>query len=104
MLEYFAAFQTGLMNILPFTAQGEQSFLFMLIASWIVGFFLAIWFLGFPAASAIATFLYLKFSGNERWLTSIVPAFIAWGFFYGMFDYALKLPFPDAVLIDWLEV
>jgi putative tricarboxylic transport membrane protein len=76
----------------------------MVIASWIVGFFLAIWFLGFPIASAFATFLYLKFSGGERWATSVALALIAWAFFYGMFDYALKLPFPDGALMDWLKI
>ncbi|MGH7793586.1 MAG: tripartite tricarboxylate transporter TctB family protein, partial [Candidatus Binatia bacterium] len=76
----------------------------MIIAGWIVGFFLIIWFLGFTIASALATFLYLKFSGEERWLTSIALALIAWGFFYGMFDYALHLPFPEGLLLDWLNI
>jgi Tripartite tricarboxylate transporter TctB family len=76
----------------------------MMIASWIVGFFLAIWFLGFTIASALATFLYLKFSGGERWSTSAALALVAWAFFYGMFDYALKLPFPEGAFIDWLEI
>jgi TctA family transporter len=76
----------------------------MVIASWIVGFFLAIWFLGFPVASAFATFFYLKFSGGERWSTSIALAVVAWAFFYGMFGYALKLPFPEGVLMDWFEI
>ena len=76
----------------------------MIIAGWITGFFLAIWFLGFTIASALATFLYLKVSGGERWATSLALAVIAWVFFYGMFDYALKLPFPEGVLINWLEI
>jgi TctA family transporter len=76
----------------------------MVIASWIVGFFLAIWFLGFPIASALATLLYLKLSGGERWATSVVLALVAWAFFYGMFDYALKLPFPEGALMDWFEI
>ena len=76
----------------------------MVIASWIVGFFLAIWFLGFTIASALATFLYLKVSSGERWATSIALAVIAWAFFYGMFDYALHLPFPEGLLLDWLNI
>jgi TctA family transporter len=76
----------------------------IVIAGWIVGFFLTIWFLGFPLASALATFLYLKFSGGERWATSVALAFIAWAFFYGMFDYTLKLPFPEGLLVDWLNI
>jgi TctA family transporter len=76
----------------------------IVIAGWIVGFFLSIWFLGFPVASALATFLYLKFSSGERWATSVALAFIAWGFFYGMFDYGLHLPFPEGLLLDWLNI
>jgi TctA family transporter len=74
------------------------------IAGWIIGFFLIIWLLGFPLASALATLLYLKFSSNERWVTSAGLALIAWGFFYGMFDYGLHLPFPDGLLLDWLNI
>jgi hypothetical protein len=29
---------------------------------------------------------------------------IARAFFYGMFDYALKLPFPEGLLMDWLNI
>ncbi|MGH7826342.1 MAG: tripartite tricarboxylate transporter permease, partial [Candidatus Binatia bacterium] len=38
MLDYLVAFQAGLMSILPFTEQGQQSFLFML-----VGIFIGFW-------------------------------------------------------------
>ena len=74
------------------------------IAGWIAGFFLAILLLGFTIASAVATFLYLKFSSGERWPISIVLGFAAWAFFYGLFDYALKLPFPEGLLLDWLNI
>ena len=74
------------------------------IAGWVGGFFLAILLLGFTIASAAATFLYLKFSSGEKWSTSIVLALAAWAFFYGMFDYGLHLPFPEGVLMDWLEI
>jgi len=87
-------------EIAPYEARNRT----IVIASWIVGFFLIIWFLGFPIASALATLLYLKFSGGERWATSVALALIAWAFFYGMFDYALKLPFPEGLLIDWLNI
>src|SRR5919106_4279176 len=115
MLEYLQAFHQGLINVLPFTAQGTESFLYMMlgmaigfavgvlpglggattlalmlpfiynmnpttevdpvierqrtvaIGCWIVGFFLAIWMFGFVPASAVATFLYLKFGAREKW-------------------------------------
>jgi putative tricarboxylic transport membrane protein len=88
----------------PVIAPDEARNRTVMIAGWILGFFLAIWFLGFPMASALATFLYLKFGGGERWATSFALALTAWLFFYGMFDYALKLPFPEGQLIDWLQL
>ena len=88
----------------PAIAPDEARNRTVMIAGWILGFFLAIWFLGFPIASALATFLYLKFGGGERWATSFALALTAWLFFYGMFDYALKLPFPEGQLIDWLQL
>jgi TctA family transporter len=74
------------------------------IGCWIVGFFLAIWVLGFIPASAIATFLYLKFGAGERWPVSLAITAAAWLFFFGLFDYALQMPFPRGALFDWLPV
>ena len=74
------------------------------IGCWIVGFFLAIWILGFIPASAIATFLYLKFGAGERWPVTLVITAGCWLFFFGVFDYALQLPFPQGALFEWLPV
>ena len=73
------------------------------IAGWIVGFFLAIWFLGFTIAAVVATFLYLKVGAREKWLISILLTVGAWAFFYGLFDYVLQLPFPKGELFLWLN-
>jgi TctA family transporter len=73
------------------------------ISAWIVGFFLAIWLLGFTITSAVGTFLYLKFGAREKWLISVVLTVVAWAFFYGAFDYMLHLPFPEGELVYWLE-
>ncbi len=72
------------------------------IIAWTVGFFLAIWFLGFVTASAVATLLYLKLGAGERWGITVALSALAWIFFYGMFDYALHLPFPPGELFVWL--
>jgi len=69
------------------------------IICWIVGFFISIWLLGFVISSAVATFLYLKFGAGEKWQISIILTLFAWGFFYGVFDYALHLPFPPGELL-----
>jgi TctA family transporter len=74
------------------------------IACWIVGFFLSIWIIGFIPASAIATLLYLKFGAGERWPVTLAISAACWLFFWGMFDYALQMPFPAGAVFDWLPV
>jgi TctA family transporter len=74
------------------------------IGCWIVGFFIAIWVVGFIPASAIATFLYLKFGAGERWPATLAITAGCWLFFFGLFDYALQLPFPQGALFEWLPV
>lgn len=73
------------------------------ICSWIIGFFLAIWFFGFAIAVPLTTFLYLKIGGREPWLISIILTVVAWVSFYGLFDYALHVPFPKGLLFEWLK-
>ena len=74
------------------------------IGSWITGFFLAIWVLGFIPASAIATFLYLKVGAGERWPITLAITAGCWLFFFGLFDYALQLPFPKGALFNWVDI
>jgi putative tricarboxylic transport membrane protein len=74
------------------------------IGGWIVGFFVAIWLLGFTAAAAVATFLYLKFGAREQWPVSAALTVVAWLFFYGLFDYTLQMPFPDGAVLDWMHI
>ena len=72
------------------------------IVGWTVGFFLMIWLLGFITASAVATLAYLKLGAGEKWGISVALAAVAWIFFFGLFDYGLKLPFPPGELFLWL--
>jgi hypothetical protein len=74
------------------------------ITGWMVGFLAAIWLLGFTAAAAVATFLYLKFGAKERWPVAVGLSFIAWLFFYGLFDYGLQLPFPEGIVFEWVHI
>jgi hypothetical protein len=74
------------------------------IGCWIVGFFIAIWIVGFIPASALATFLYLKFGAGERWPVTLAITAGCWLFFFGLFDYALQMPFPQGALFEWLPV
>lgn len=72
------------------------------IVGWILGFFAAIWLLGFSWAILFATFLYLKVGAREKWLITIVLTAVAWLSFYGLFDYTLHVPFPEGQLFLWL--
>jgi putative tricarboxylic transport membrane protein len=74
------------------------------IGCWIVGFFLAIWILGFVPASAIATFLYLKFGTGEKWPVTLALTAACWLFFFGVFAYALSLPFPQGAIFDLVHI
>jgi hypothetical protein len=74
------------------------------IVAWTLGFFLAIWLLGFVIAVPVASFLYFRFAGGEKWLVSIPLSLIAGAIFYGLFDYFLHLPFPEGTLLAWLNI
>ena len=71
---------------------------------WIVGFFLAIWIIGFVPASAIATFLYLKYGAGEQWPVTAALTLSCWLFFYGFFDYGLQLPFPHGAIFEFVHI
>ena len=71
------------------------------IVLWTVGFFIAIWLCGFSVAVPLATILYLKIAGREKWPITIAVAFGAWLFFYVLFDRGLHVPFPDPALLVW---
>jgi TctA family transporter len=74
------------------------------IVAWILGFFLAIWLLGFPVAVPVASGLYFRFAGGEKWPVSIFLSLTAGAVFYALFDYFLHLPFPEGMLQTWLNL
>jgi hypothetical protein len=73
------------------------------IIGWLVGFLIAIWLLGFLYAIPVAMVLYLKFTGGEKWATTLILTSVTWAFFYGLFDYSLSIPFPEGQLFIWLS-
>ena len=72
------------------------------ISAWIMGYFVAIWLLGFSIAVAATTFLYLKLA-KERWLIALALTLFAWASFYGLFVYFLHVPFPEGLLFAWFQ-
>lgn len=69
------------------------------ILLWTVGFFVAIWLLGFSYAVPLTLFLYLKFAGKENWVITIAVTFFTWLFYWSLFEKLLSVPFPDGYLI-----
>jgi hypothetical protein len=74
------------------------------IFSWIVGFFLGIWLLGFVITIPLLVFTYLKIQSNESWVTSVALTIAAWLVFYGLFVRLLTLPFPQGLVLAWLGI
>ena len=74
------------------------------IIFWIFAFYLAIWLFGFTGAAAIATFFYLKFGAGEKWPIAVTLGTVGWLFFFGVFDYGLHLPFPEAAISEWVQI
>jgi hypothetical protein len=72
------------------------------IFSWIVGYIVAIWLIGFSYSVPLVVFLYLKVQSRERWPLSIALTAAAWLCFWGLFDRLLHLPFPQGEIFAWL--
>ena len=64
------------------------------VVAWMAGFFGAIALIGFPLAVPLFVFLYLRLQGRESWVFSLVFSAVVWGFFYGLFEKLLSVPFP----------
>jgi hypothetical protein len=73
------------------------------ILGWTVGFFIAIWLLGFSYAVPLTMVLYLKFAGREKWPITVIMTLCTWAFFYLLFQRMLNVPFPDGLIFDWFK-
>jgi hypothetical protein len=73
------------------------------IILWTIGFFVAIWLLGFSYAVPLTILLYLKLAGHERWPLSIAVTFFSWLFYWGLFERMLNVPFPEGLLIELIK-
>jgi hypothetical protein len=72
--------------------------------SWMFGFFLMIWLVGYVIAIPLMVFTYLKFQSGESWMLSTILTVIAFVFFYTLFVRLLNLPFPDGVVQTMLGI
>jgi hypothetical protein len=69
---------------------------------WILTYFVAIWFLGFPIGGALCCFTQLKFGSKEKWLITLTLTAGLWAFIYLLFDRVLHVPFPTGYLFEVL--
>jgi hypothetical protein len=72
------------------------------ILGWIIGFLVSIWLIGFSLSTALVVFVYLKMQAREGWGLSLLLACGGWLIYYALFEYLLKLPFPDPKIFSWL--
>ena len=75
----------------------------ILIITWTVAFFVAIWLLGFSYAVPLMMLLYLKFGGKEGWVITLSVTFGTWLFYWGLFEKMLNVPFPEGLLLELLK-
>jgi len=73
------------------------------ILVWTIGFFIAIWLLGFSYSIPVAMILYLKLAGKEKWPMAIIVTFFTWLFIYGLFERTLSIPFPEGLLVSLIK-
>jgi hypothetical protein len=69
---------------------------------WIFGFFVGIYLFGFSIAIPAFVFLYLKVQSQEPWGISVALTAGAWVMFWGLFDWLLKLPFPEGLIFSFI--
>jgi tripartite tricarboxylate transporter TctB family protein len=70
---------------------------------WFVGFFIAIWLVGFNITIPLMVFGYLKIQSGEKWWLSLTLTAIAWFSFWSLFVWLLNLPFPDGVVFTLIN-
>jgi hypothetical protein len=70
--------------------------------AWIAGFVLLVALVGFPIAVPIFMASYLGLESGVGWRMAAVLTLAAWAFFYGVFQWLLRLPFEPGWVQIWL--
>jgi hypothetical protein len=74
----------------------------LLTFAWMAAFVALVFLVGFPLAVPLFVFSYLMFQSAEGWWRSVALTAAAWGFFYGLFERVLRLPFGSGFVQNWL--
>ena len=70
--------------------------------SWIVGFIVCVYLIGFPLTVPLFIFVYLKFESGVGWFHTFLSTALTWAIFYGLFEKLVHLQFEQGVLQAWL--
>lgn len=74
----------------------------LLTFAWMAAFVALVFLIGFPLAVPLFLFCYLMFQSSEGLWRSLALTAAAWGFFYGLFERLLRLPFGAGIVQNWL--
>lgn len=72
--------------------------------SWMAGFILLVYLLGFPVTVPLFLFFYLKIQSEVSWTKSIVLTAITWSLFYGLFQRLVRIQFEAGAIQGWLAM
>ena len=72
------------------------------IFSWIFGFLVGIWLVGFSVSIPVVVFLYLMIQAREGWGLSVLLTAGAWLLYWGLFERLLRLPMPEGKIFFWM--
>jgi hypothetical protein len=76
----------------------------IIIFSWMAGFVLLVYLLGFPLTVPLFVFFYLKIQSRVGWTQSILLTAITWGIFYGLFQRLVRIQFEAGIVQSWLGI
>jgi hypothetical protein len=70
--------------------------------SWIAGFILLVFLVGFPVTVPLFLLSYLAIQSQVGWLLSVSLTAVTWGFFNFLFQRLLHLQFEAGVIQTWI--
>src|SRR5262245_2881478 len=70
--------------------------------SWIAGFIVLVFLLGFPVAVPLFLLAYLAIQSQVGWMLSLSLTAMTWGFFYFLFQRLLHLQFEAGMIQTWM--
>ncbi|HSB69660.1 MAG TPA: tripartite tricarboxylate transporter TctB family protein [Candidatus Methylomirabilis sp.] len=70
--------------------------------SWTAGFILLVFLIGFPLTVPVFVLAYLAPQRDLSWRLKLGLTAGAWGFFHGLFERVLQLPFEAGRIQTWL--